>query len=469
MTEMSYSSTSVLTSSPEKAKRSFTWEEVAAHCTAKSVWIVYDDKVYDVTTFLPRHPGGKELLLLGAGRDCTQLIDMYHPFTKKPHAILRKFEIGRLTSWEHPHYKKDSGFYKDICQAAKDYFQHSGLDPKNPSSGLWRLGIFLLSLALFFVLSSTSILGDFSLTSRIIFGVFYGIFMSLMMLHTMHDSSHGALGQSEWMWQLGRIAFDFLNGGCMSSWHNQHVIGHHIYTNVFECDPDLPVVETGDPRRLVHRQRQNPLYKWQWLYLPPLYGTLTMKNRLQDFVNFYNESNGPIRVNPYNIMHWAQMLGSKAVWFGWRIMMPLYLFHESGLNVLLPFLAGELTTSYYLAFIFQVSHVSNACSYYNDQVRRSVIDDEWAVSQVRSSVDYGYDSALCTFFAGALNYQTIHHLLPGISQYHYPALAPLVRNVCAKHGVKFNYLPGFREAWLGHFHHLVTMGKEGQQVHLHMG
>lgn len=32
------------------------------------------------------------------------------------------------------------------------------------------------------------------------------------------------------------------------------MIGHHIYTNAFECDPDLPVRQDGDPRRLVPRQ-----------------------------------------------------------------------------------------------------------------------------------------------------------------------------------------------------------------------
>lgn len=47
---------------------------------------------------------------------------------------------------------------------------------------------------------------------------------------------------------------DFYAGANMTSWHNQHVIGHHIYTNVFKCDPDLPDKQAGDPRRLVPRQ-----------------------------------------------------------------------------------------------------------------------------------------------------------------------------------------------------------------------
>lgn len=57
----------------------------------------------------------------------------------------------------------------------------------------------------------------------------------------------------------------------------QHVVGHHIYTNVFGADPDLPETTTGDLRRLVHRQRWSSLYKYQHIYMPPLYGLLGLK------------------------------------------------------------------------------------------------------------------------------------------------------------------------------------------------
>lgn len=36
------------------------------------------------TGFLDNHPGGKEILLLAAGRDITYAFDSYHPFTEKP-------------------------------------------------------------------------------------------------------------------------------------------------------------------------------------------------------------------------------------------------------------------------------------------------------------------------------------------------------------------------------------------------
>ena len=36
------------------------------------------DKVYDVTKFMVDHPGGKEAILLFAGKDATEEFDMLH-------------------------------------------------------------------------------------------------------------------------------------------------------------------------------------------------------------------------------------------------------------------------------------------------------------------------------------------------------------------------------------------------------
>jgi hypothetical protein len=49
----------------------------------------------------------------------------------------------------------------------------------------------------------------------------------------MHDACHSAIGYSEAWWKvIGRSTMDFLTGGDMKHWHHQHVLGHHVYTNV---------------------------------------------------------------------------------------------------------------------------------------------------------------------------------------------------------------------------------------------
>lgn len=65
---------------------------------------------------------------------------------------------------------------------------------------------------------------------------------------------------------------------------------------------------------------------------------------------------------------------------------------------------------------------------------------------------------------GALNYQIEHHLFPGVSQYHYPQIAPIIKEVCAKHNIKYNLVPGAWEALAGHFRHLKKLGNMHQWV-----
>ena len=52
---------------------------VAKHNTAESCWVILYGKVYDVTEFLPSHPGGKKIILKLAGKDATDEYDPVHP------------------------------------------------------------------------------------------------------------------------------------------------------------------------------------------------------------------------------------------------------------------------------------------------------------------------------------------------------------------------------------------------------
>ncbi|KAL4079165.1 glyoxylate dehydrogenase [Scleroderma citrinum] len=54
-------------------------QTVAEHASAKSCWIIVHGKVYDVTDFLPEHPGGSKIILKYAGKDATEAYDPIHP------------------------------------------------------------------------------------------------------------------------------------------------------------------------------------------------------------------------------------------------------------------------------------------------------------------------------------------------------------------------------------------------------
>lgn len=47
----------------------FTLKEVHKHKKKGDMWIIIDDKIYDISKFLKYHPGGKKILFKNAGKD----------------------------------------------------------------------------------------------------------------------------------------------------------------------------------------------------------------------------------------------------------------------------------------------------------------------------------------------------------------------------------------------------------------
>lgn len=59
--------------------RDLSLTEIANHNSEQDCWVIIKDMVYDLTKFLPDHPGGKKAIMLFAGKDATEEFDMLHP------------------------------------------------------------------------------------------------------------------------------------------------------------------------------------------------------------------------------------------------------------------------------------------------------------------------------------------------------------------------------------------------------
>ncbi|XP_067937537.1 cytochrome b5-like [Watersipora subatra] len=79
----------------EVQEKLFSMKEVSRHCDSMSCWVVVDNAVYDLTEFQYDHPGGLDVILEHAGRDCTGVFqDVGH--SSWAATALQKYKIGML-------------------------------------------------------------------------------------------------------------------------------------------------------------------------------------------------------------------------------------------------------------------------------------------------------------------------------------------------------------------------------------
>ena len=73
----------------------FTIDEVKKHNKKGDAWTIIENKVYNITSWIPKHPGG-QIIMKAVGKDATQLfIANNHPSYVK-NKILPKYYIGSL-------------------------------------------------------------------------------------------------------------------------------------------------------------------------------------------------------------------------------------------------------------------------------------------------------------------------------------------------------------------------------------
>ncbi|SCN59651.1 cytochrome b5, putative [Plasmodium chabaudi chabaudi] len=75
--------------------KKYTKEEVEKHNKPTDAWVIYKNKVYDVTYYLKYHPGGEDPLTKRAGTDVTDDVLGYHSWVNVE-KILENTYLGDL-------------------------------------------------------------------------------------------------------------------------------------------------------------------------------------------------------------------------------------------------------------------------------------------------------------------------------------------------------------------------------------
>ncbi|KAJ8483137.1 hypothetical protein ONZ45_g14714 [Pleurotus djamor] len=120
-----------------KRVRIYTEEDVEAHKSLSSCWVVRGQRIYDVTAFLPDHPGGEDYILKFAGTDISAAMKdaNEHEHSDSAYDMLEEYLIGRLGTSEttvSDDWVATDDFHPDDTNEAEDFDKSHFLDLRKP-------------------------------------------------------------------------------------------------------------------------------------------------------------------------------------------------------------------------------------------------------------------------------------------------------------------------------------------------
>ncbi|KAI4537232.1 hypothetical protein MG293_012095 [Ovis ammon polii] len=164
---------------PRKSLNTYTWQEIQRHNQKTDQWLVINRKVYDVTGWADRHPGGRKVLHCYAGEDATDVFGAMHPDPDIVWLYLKPLLIGELAP-EEPNQERNKN-----TQLVEDFQElRRTLETLNMFNA--NLGFFFLHLAQILILEA-------------------------------------------------------LAWGLSAKWWNNRLSQHHVKTNIYPKDPDIKV------------------------------------------------------------------------------------------------------------------------------------------------------------------------------------------------------------------------------------
>jgi len=228
-------------------------------------------------------------------------------------------------------------------------------------------------------------------------------------------------------------AIEDIFGDNATIWRTNHNVKHHLHTNDYDVDTDIPGVYPLI--RNCYDTELLPHHKFQTFYWPLLALFVAVKF---PFNNVFAHKASPVYF---------------MIWLGLVVVLPACLHGLRGfaLSMLLQAWAGFM-----ISYKFAVSHSHAALrATHNDEEDYADVD-KWLACQVQDAMSWGgYWSA---FFYGGINLQIEHHICPSMAPPLYALVAPEVKRICQEHGIKYTEEPTYLHAMLSFHKDLWLMG-----------
>jgi len=489
---------------PEEHKpdSTYTLAEVGKHCTRSDFWVALHGKVYDLTEFLDKHPGG-DPITLAAGRDATILFETYH-VRSIPATTYKEYKIGTLENTEDSYYDWSSPFYPTLKQRVVTRLRELH-KARRGGAEIYLKSIMLLT---WFWGSLYVMCFAQSFQVALLGAVSMGAAASFVGTCIQHDGSHGAFSPYSHLNKAAGWTLDMI-GASAFTWEFQHMLGHHPYTNLLDVEGDARTdgglaaaadglnIQENDPDvfssfpfvRMHPSHKRQWIHRYQHIYAPVLFSLMTLsKVYHQDWDLWKNKRLYHINAECRYGERWnsARFLIMKVLSCGYMLVLPCWC--RGSLSGVPLYLVGHLVCGEMLALMFIVNHVIEGVAFAKRErddkgkilpekpataegvtpmeATNKMTDDkvvplnDWAAVQCQTSVNWAAGSWFWSQFSGGLSHQIEHHLFPGLCHTNYVHIQSVVEETCAEFGVPYQNEASLGIAIVKMLRHLKNLGTQ---------
>ncbi|XP_048013672.1 acyl-CoA 6-desaturase [Megalobrama amblycephala] len=394
----------------------YTWEEVQKHTKYGDQWIVVERKVYNVSQWVKKHPGGLRILGHYAGEDATEAFTAFHPDLQLVRKYMKPLLIGELEASEPSLDRQKNAALVEDFRALRERLEAEGCFKAQPLFFFLHLSHILLLEAI--ALMMVWYLGTGWINTAIV-AVLLGTAQS-QAGWLQHDFGHlSVFKTSRWNHLVHKFVIGHLKGASAGWWNHRH-FQHHAKPNVFKKDPDVNmlnafVVGTVQPVEYGVKKIKHLPYNHQHKYFffigPPLLIPVYFQ-----FQIFHNMISHGLWVDlAWCISYYVRYFLCYTQFYGvfWAVIL---------------FNFVRFLESHWFVWVTQMSHIPMDIDYEKHQ--------DWLSMQLVATCNIE-QSAFNDWFSGHLNFQIEHHLFPTMPRHNYWRAAPRVRALCAKYGVKY--------------------------------
>ncbi|XP_049470932.1 acyl-CoA 6-desaturase-like [Panthera uncia] len=443
----------------------FSWEEIQKHNLRTDKWLVIDRKVYNITKWSSRHPGGQRVIGHYAGEDATDAFRAFHRDLDFVHKFMKPLLIGELAPEEPGQdHGKNSQITEDF-RALRKTAEDMNLFKSNHL-------FFLLLLAHIIAMESIAWFTIFYFGNGWIPTVITAFVLATSQAQAgwlQHDYGHlSVYKKSTWNHFVHKFIIGHLKGASANWWNHRH-FQHHAKPNIFHKDPDvnmLHVFVLGEWQPIEYGKKKlkylpyNHQHEYFFLIGPPLlipvyfqYQIIMTMIARRDWVDL-----------AWAVSYYARFLLTYSPFYGilGAVLFLNFIRYLSlrpqpsqweatgspreappgarGSQVLE---AGKWTRTRCGAPVTS----SAALTWLLNQSRPHSPFRSWplAPSPLQLAATCNVEQSLFNdWFSGHLNFQIEHHLFPTMPRHNFHKVAPLVKSLCAKHGIKYQEKPLLR-------------------------